>query len=53
MQYETAVLCGSGYTSMMQLEYMQAMLTGMWMLSIGALAYAAGITSLVGCAPLI
>jgi len=37
----------------MQIEYMQAMLTGVWMLSIGAFAYAAGLTSLVGCASLI
>jgi hypothetical protein len=32
----------------MQTEYMQAMLTGAWMLFIGALGYVAGITSLVG-----
>jgi hypothetical protein len=48
MQFETAVRCGSRYTSIMQFEYMHAMLTGVWMLFIGALGYAAGITSLVG-----
>jgi hypothetical protein len=32
----------------MQIEYRQAMLTGVWILFIGALGYAAGITSLVG-----
>jgi len=53
MQYETAVRCGSPYTWIMQIGYMQAMLTGMWMLFIGALAYAAGITSLVGLTALL
>ena len=37
----------------MQIEYMQAMLTGVWMLFIGAFAYAAGITSLVGLTALL
>jgi hypothetical protein len=37
----------------MQTEFMQAMLTGVWMLFIGALAYAAGITSLVGSTALL
>jgi hypothetical protein len=37
----------------MQIEYMQAMLTGVWMLFIGALGYAAGITSLVGSTALL
>ena len=32
----------------MQTEYMQAMLTGLWMLFIGGLACAAGMTSQVG-----
>ena len=32
----------------MQTEYTQTMLTGAWMLFIGALGYIAGITSLVG-----
>lgn len=32
----------------MQTEYMRAMLTGGWILFLGALGYAAGITSLVG-----
>jgi hypothetical protein len=32
----------------MQIEYMHAMLTGVWMLFIAALGYATGITSLVG-----
>jgi Cu/Ag efflux pump CusA len=32
----------------MQIEYMRAMLTGVWMLFISALGYAASITSLVG-----
>lgn len=53
MQYETAVRCGSPYTWIMQIGYMQAMLTGVWMLFIGALAYAAGITSLVGLTALL
>ena len=48
MQYETAGRGGSRYTRNMQTEYMQAMLTGVWMLFIGALGYLAGITSLVG-----
>jgi hypothetical protein len=48
MQYETAVRCGSRYTRTTQIEYMQAMLMGVWILFIGALGYAAGITSLVG-----
>lgn len=48
MQYETAGRGGSRYTRNMQTAYMQAMLTGVWMLFIGALGYAAGITSLVG-----
>ena len=37
----------------MQIEYMHAMLTGVWMLFIGALAYSAGITSLVGSTALL
>lgn len=37
----------------MQTEYMQAMLTGVWMLFIGTLGYSAGITSLVGCTALL
>ena len=53
MQYETAVRCGSRYTWTMQIEYMQAMLTGVWMLFIVGLAYAAGITSLVGSTALL
>jgi hypothetical protein len=53
MQYETAVRCGSPYTWIMQIGYMQAMLTGVWMLFIGALAYVAGITSLVGLTTLL
>jgi hypothetical protein len=53
MQYETAVRCGSRYTRTMQIEYMQAMLTGVWILFIGALGYAAGITSLVGSTALL
>jgi len=32
----------------MRTEYMQAMLTGLWMLFIGALGVAAGMTSQVG-----
>jgi uncharacterized membrane protein len=38
-----------------RIEYMQAMamVTGVWMLFIGALAYAAGITSLVGLTALL
>jgi hypothetical protein len=32
----------------MRTEYMQAMLTGLWMLFIGALGSAAGMTSQVG-----
>jgi hypothetical protein len=53
MQYETAVRCGSSYTWIMQIEYTQAMLTGVCMLFIGALAYAAGFTSLVGLTALL
>ena len=37
----------------MQIEYTQAMLTGVWMLIIGALGYAAGFTSLVGLTALL
>ena len=37
----------------MQIEYMQAMLTGVWMLFIGACGYAAGITSLAGLTALL
>ena len=48
MQYGTAGRGGSRYTRNMQTEYMQAMLTGVWILFIGALGYIAGITSLVG-----
>jgi hypothetical protein len=48
MQYETAGRGGSRYTRNMQTEYVQAMLTGVWMLFIGVLGYVAGITSLVG-----
>ena len=48
MQYETAVRSGSSYTWRMQIEYTQAMLTEVCMLFIGALAYGAGIISLVG-----
>jgi hypothetical protein len=53
MQYETAVRCWSPYTWTMQIEYTQAMLTGVWMLFIGALGYAAGFTSLVGLTALL
>ena len=48
MQYETAGRGAPRYTRNMQTEYTQAMLTGVWMLFIGALGYVAGITSLVG-----
>jgi hypothetical protein len=37
----------------MQIEYTPAMLTGVWMLFIGALGYAAGFTSLVGLTALL
>ena len=37
MQYETAGRGGSRYSRNMQTEYTQAMLTGVWMLFIGAL----------------
>jgi len=37
----------------MQIGYTQAMLTGVWMLFIGALGYAAGFTSLVGLTALL
>jgi hypothetical protein len=37
----------------MQIEYMHAMLTGVWMLFIAALGYATGITSLVGLTALL
>lgn len=53
MQYETAVRCGSPYTWIMQIGYMEAMLTGVWMLFIGALASAAGTTPLVGLTALL
>lgn len=53
MQYETAARCGSRYSWIMQIEYMRAMLAGVWMLFIAALGYATGITSYVGLTALL
>jgi len=46
--YETALRCASAYTRNMRGEYAQAVLTALWMPFIGAVGYAAGMTSHVG-----
>lgn len=53
MQYETAVHRGSRHTWNMRAEFIQATLTGLWMPFVGAVGYAAGMTSHVGWTALV